>query len=318
MANGLNKVKPGQVITAESYNAVIDKIDNFEQRLSILEVSGPPSGGPAAIGYIEVRYVSSARGINLVPSDAIPYPHTFTVVNNTNRSLTIQLDGSIIAPHGNWVNSVKIQNTQGIPISNVTLESGASRDIIIAVTTPVDAVVGEQASLNVTATVGGPHNKQGPAQLNLTVAQQSGPPVVRDVKFVQIQTPSVDTNNVTPSAILTYAFDLRYSAVQPPPNANFTFSVTLTATPASTLSDWFVDFSGATRNNPSAGVFTTPVNLADSASDATRVTVRVRAPVQKDPQQDKFVALVIRTDSTDLAPPISVQAGSFTIRLPHA
>jgi hypothetical protein len=281
---------------------------------------GSWSGQGAAIGYIEIRYKSSPRGTQLVPGDAVPYPHVFTVLNHTDRSLNIQLNGAVTAAHGDWTNSVTMQSTEGTQLANVTLASETSQDIIAAVVVPNDAQIGDAATLTVQGSVPAPHNKQATGDLAMTIAAAQGPPVVRSVRFAQTLLPAIDTDNVTPSSpsvtILTYAFDLRYAALEAPFSANFTFTVTLTATPANTLNEWFVDFAGAPRNTPAAGVFTTPVGLTANAPD-TRVAVRVRTPLVRGPA-DKIVSFTVQVDSTDLPAGISAQAGPFNLRLRQA
>ena len=246
MINGLNKIRPGEVIASDVMNIILEQLADHEQRLSKLETGiSSPGSGTAAIGSIDIQYAgSSPRGINLVPGDTIPYPHTFTAINNTNQTLTLQLSGSVTAPHGNWANSVQIRTTDGVSLPSVTLESGKNRDFIAAVTAPSDATVGDHVSLVVSAKVGAPHNKQTEEQLVLIIASQGGPIVVRSVTITKTQLPPGGTDPITAGAILTYAFDLRYSATQPPATASFTFKATLTNISGTGLSEWGVDFVG--------------------------------------------------------------------------
>jgi hypothetical protein len=148
---------------------------------------GSWTGSGVAIGFIAVKYNgSSARGTKLVPGDPLPYPHSFNVSNSTDRSLQITLAGSVVAAHGDWSKSVAFQNTDGLQIGSVTLASGTNQDIVVLITVPASAQIGDAATLNVVVNAPAPNNKQGQASLPMTIEAASGPPVVRNVKFTQV------------------------------------------------------------------------------------------------------------------------------------
>ena len=280
---------------------------------------GSWTGQGVAIGYIDVQYKSSPRGLKLVPNDPQTFPHIFTVTNFTDRTLTMQLSASISVAHGDWSQSLAFFNPNVQQINSLTLVSNASLDITVAVKVPLSAQIGDPVTLDFTATAAPPNNKTGHAQLTgLSVDSTSGNPVVHSVKFTNVTLPVGDVTNANPSQIFTYGFSVRYAATQPPNVEPFTFTVGIIATGGS----WFVDFGGApvTRTTTPSGelLATTPVTLTSGATDTT-VTVRVRAPGART-SQDLTATIFVGIDSTDLSDHASAQpAGSpFTIVLKHA
>jgi hypothetical protein len=289
---------------------------NAQQAINLFV--GSWTGTGVAIGFIDVVYKSSPRGVQIVPGDPTPYPHIFTVSNKTDKVLTINLNGSVAAAHGDWTNSVKFLS-DGIQVGSVTLASSASQDVTASLQVPLTAQIGDTATLSVVATAPAPQNKQGSAQLPMTVAAASGPPVVRSVTFTQIALPPVDTTNVNPGPPpLSYIFSVRYSTTQPPLVGHFNLTVTLDATPAGSAGNWGIDFAGATRivlpGAPGQQVVQTPVTLDSGANQDTPVTVRIRAPLAR-ATQDQVATVNVSIDSTDLPDATSAKAGPFTITL---
>jgi hypothetical protein len=297
-------------------NVILDKISEIDDRVTQLQASGGGSVQPA-IGFIDLKYKASPRGVNLVPADPSPYPNTFTVFNNTNQALVIQVSGTVSAPHGTWDGKV-----QGITLQ---LASQASQDVTISVTAPADAQIGDAATLVAVASVGPPNNLRQPCNLSLTIAAAPGPAVTRSVQFTQTILPSVNTDDVNPSSpptivILPYALSVRYSASDAPLTANFKCTVTATVAAGGNVSDWPIDFQGLATANPSPGVFTSPeFQLNSNAGADTVITVRVKTPVARDAAADKIISFTVRIDSTNLPTPITAQtAAPFNIRLRHS
>jgi hypothetical protein len=315
------QVRPGELITAELINQILAELESLEGRVLKLETAVPTGGTGGgtetpATGFIEARYKESPRGVQVVPNDAAAYPHTFTVVNNTDRTLNIQLNGTISgAAHGDWSKSVQILGAAGGPISSLSLASGASQDITASVKVPAAATLAEKPLLTVNATVGEPHNKQAHGDVEMTVSSTTGGAVTRSLKFNQALPPG-NTDNVAVGTPMPYVFDIRYAATQAPFTASCRFTATLTATPPETLGDWFVDFSTAPRNVGGPGEVFTPLTLNTNDQADTRVTVRVRTPFAKG-TVDKTAILTVKVESTDpnMPQPISATSGPFNLRL---
>src|SRR5437762_7173670 len=315
------QVRPGELITAELINQILAELESLEGRVVKLETAGSavgtgvvPTETPAT-GFIEVRFKESPRGVQLVPDDATAYPHVFTLVNSTDRTLNIHLEGAVGgAAHGDWSKSVQIIGPDG-PTSSVSLTSGASKDITASVKVPTGATVSEQPLLTVNATVGEPHNKQAHGNVQMTVAATQGGAVVRSVRFNRALPPG-NTDNVVVGTQMPFIFDIRYAATQAPLSASFRFTATLTANPPETLSDWFVDFASAPRNAGGTGEVFTPLTLNTSDQADTRVTVQVRTPFAKG-SVDKTATLTVKVESTDtnLPQPVSATSGPFNLRL---
>ena len=274
------------------------------------------------MGFIAVAYKNSPRGTQLVPGDPLAYPQVFTITNNTDRPLTMVLSGTVSAPHGDWSKSLQFQSS-GQTISNVTLVSSASQDVTVAIMAPITATVGDAALLDFVVSAQPPNIQTGHGSLPMTVAAAAGPPIVHTVKFTGVSLPATDPTNATPGQIFSYGFTVRYAAVSPPNTEPFTFSVTLTPSPAATAASWFADFSGGavtqTAGPGGTVVYSTPVSLTTGAANDTSVTVRIRAPLART-AADQSASLAISIDSTDLPDHTSAQPSGqpFTVTLKHA
>lgn len=316
MAKIADHVNPGDLIKSSLVNLILDKISEIDDRVTLLQATGAGSVQPA-LGFIDLKYKASPRGVNLVPGDLSPYPQTFTVFNNTNQTLVIQVSGTVSAAHGTW--DGKVQGT------TVQLLSGANQDVTVNVTAPADAQIGDTATLTAVASVGPPNNQQQPRTLSLTIAATTGPPVTRSVQFTQTILPSVNTDDVNPSTtttpnILPYALSVRYTASDTPLTANFKCTVNASVPAGQNVNDWAIDFQGLTTTKVSPGVFTSQeFQLNSNAVTDSVITVRVAAPLARDPAADKLISFTVRIDSTNLQTPISAQTTPpFTIRLRHS
>jgi hypothetical protein len=315
MAKIAEHVGPGDLIKSSLINLILDKFSDLDDRVTLLQISGSGSVQPA-IGYVDLKYKSSTRGVNLVPGDPTPYPHTFTAFNNTNQTLVIQISGVVTSPHGTWGGTV-----QG---TTVQLPSGGSQDVTISVTPPSDAQIGDDATLTASAVVGPPSNLQQQSKLPLHITATTGPAVTQSVQFTQTVLPNVNTDDVDVSTaanpvILPYAFSVRYSTSTTPLTANFKCTLTATAAAGSNVDDWAFDFLGLLTTKVSSGVFTSAefqLN-ANTATDLV-VTARVRTPLTRDATTDKLIGFTVKIDSTTLQTPISVQTVSFPLRLRHS
>ena len=281
---------------------------------------GTWSGDGVAIGFIRVRHHSSPRGVEMKAGDDRPYPHLFTVTNNTDRLLTnIELRATVTGAGVDWDGAIRILDSagrEGREIDHVALPSTGSRDVVVEVTVSADAEIGEQAVVSVAASVGPPHDKRDRTELVTTITEEAGAPVTHSVTFDRITAPSDgDLDDVSEGERLTFGFDLLFSASQEPTEATFDFRVTLDADPDPTLGEWLVDFVGRERVDEGDGTFSTPVPLRDGMV-LRRLLVRLRAPRARG-AEDKIVILRARPVARGLELE-SPEAGPFTVRLRRA
>jgi hypothetical protein len=283
---------------------------DLEARVARLEAGGTSSGGTPAVGPIEIRYKDSPDGLQLVPGNPTPFRHRFTVSNLSDQGLTIGLTATLNAPHGNWTGKVQIDSPSAF------VPSQGTKELSVLVTVPTDAQLGDAVQLTVAAQVGPPHNKfssdKTPA---LSVASSSGPPVVRTISFAgDPLLPASNPDDVAPGQILAYGFNVQYSASESPFSAAFVFKITANATPAATLGEWFLDFAGAQRDNPSPEIFTTPVVLESAPGASKRITVRIKAPATRG-TGDKKLTFTASLESPNLAGVATPPPVSLAIRL---
>jgi len=314
----LDTAIPGGITALKPAIALGDLPKTIQAQQAINQIADTGSGEGAALGFIDVVYQSSSRGIKLVPGDKDPFPNTFTVSNHTDKTLTINLAATISAAHGTWDGSVQFKNTNDVFITSVKLASQVSQDVNAAITVPGDAKIGDSVTLTVNVSVPAPHNKNAQAVLDtLEVAGAEGPPIDYTVVFDDPSLPGGDLNDVQPGATLTYIMNVHYTATKPPNTATFTMRVTLTSDPASALGDWNVFFAGLPRNNPSAGVFESPgISLTAGAQD-TQLKVQIKAPAAKG-SVDKNLSFKVTMESTDLPDTISTDSDDFTLKMTHA
>lgn len=315
------QVREGDLIIADHFNtlvvSIVNKVNELESRVILLEAgSQGPGGTIPATGVIEVHYKDSPRGIQLALGDTDWYPHTFSIVNNTTQTLTILLSKTVRAARGDWSNSVEILDLSGNLINDISLASGASQDVTVAVKLPSGMFLDDQVTLIVNANVGPPHNKQSlPCELLMTVANAPGEPVTNSVRFTQILSPG-NLDNLNPSkpssVLLPFHFDLRYSATEGPPSCHAKLIVTASASPTNSLDDWFMQFTNIPTNNPAPGVIAGLLTLYSSSPTDQQVVLQVRTPYSRG-VVDKNLSLAVRVESTDLTPMISAQTPPFIL-----
>jgi hypothetical protein len=107
--------------------------------------SPQPVDSPAGIDAIEIE-VRSADGA-VGPGGSVTYH--FRLTNTSNAGVQLWLLASL--DRGGW--TVAIVEADGMTSLNqpISLDSGQGRDVSVIVFAPVDAVVGEQATLRLTA-----------------------------------------------------------------------------------------------------------------------------------------------------------------------
>jgi hypothetical protein len=282
---------------------------------AINNLLGTSTGEGAALGFIDILHKSSPRGTNLVPGDVQPYPHIFTIGNRTDRTLTIQLAGTVTAPHGTWQGAVQFHDVSGKPITSITLASQATQDVSADITVPSDAQVSETAVLNVAISVGPPHNKSNQANLSLPITGTVGNPVTQTVTINSFAIPPGDLNNVAPGAVLAYVFNIRYGAAAGPASATFKLHVDLTPTPPGGSVEWAA-FALSATSGSSAVLDVGGIKLNANATQDTQITVQIRAP-QARATFDKTLSFVATFSSTDLPNVINTASQTMTLRLAH-
>ncbi|HEY0174208.1 MAG TPA: hypothetical protein VGB98_24545, partial [Pyrinomonadaceae bacterium] len=235
-------------------------------------------GGEVARGPFGFRYLESPRGLRVVPPTAgagapQPLPHRFAVVNNTDKRLTIGLEAAVAAPHGDWDNRVEILGAHGAAISDITLNSGAEGVVVVLVSAPAGAQVGETAVLTLSAVVPPPTDRTTRTTLNLEVAASEGQAVTTRVDFDgPVTSPLGNPNDAPPNDFVSYLFNLVYSSQGGPSSAVFEFSVTLTPSPAA--QGWSVEFQGVpARHNAQTNTYSRDVTLTKSGGNQVEVLV---------------------------------------------
>lgn len=314
LATYLDEAGPDQQPSLAAAIAARDLPATVAAQNAINHFVGTWSGDGVAIGFIKVHHRSSPRGVEMAAGDDRPYPHLFTVTNSTDRLLkNIVLEVTVTGAGIDWEDAVRLLDADGNEIDHLALPSTGSRDVVVAVTVPADASIGEQAVIGVSASVGPPHDKTARAELVTTISEAPGVPVTHSVTFDRITAPSdADADDLPEGGRLTFGFDLLFSASEEPTEAVFDFRVTLDADPAPTLQEWFVDFVGRERIDEGGGVFSTPVTLEDGKV-LRRLLVRLRGPLARGPE-DKVVTVRAQPVARDLAIDSPV-AGPFTVRL---
>jgi hypothetical protein len=234
-------------------------------------------GGDVARGPFGFRYLESPRGLHVVPPTAgitprPPLPHNFAVINHTDKRITIGLEAGVSAPHGGWDNSVRIQDANQHDITEITLNSGTEGNIVVLVTAPSNAHIGETAVLALAANVPPPTDRTTRTTLNLDVAATEGAAVTTRVAFDGNVTRTVaDPNNAPASDFMSYFYNLVYSSADGPPSADFEFIVTLTPSPAAA---WTVEFQGvAARHTAGTNVYSRDVTLTKSGPNSVEVII---------------------------------------------
>jgi hypothetical protein len=272
---------------------------------------GSWSGEGVAVGPFSLQHLASPEGTVLVPGRAEPFPHRFTLFNGTDRRLVFHLEAGTVAPSGDWQGSTTLHRaTNGTEVSEIELPSGGQAVLEARVRAPEDAEVDETAVLSLTAQIGPPNDRTQQMSFTLDIAAEQGEPVLRRVEFASIaQRPTLDTENAPPNAVLTYAFNLTYTAAEGPSQADFNFIVEL----ANPLQGWTVaiETPSAPADNPAPGIFQRQISL--TAGVMRQVQVLVRTPNARGTE----ATFSVRAESVGLEPAFSgAHPESFHIRVP--
>jgi hypothetical protein len=293
---------------------------------------GSLTGEGVAIGFLQVLYDgNSPRGKHLVPGDIDWFRHGFMVSNSTDKTLTINLIASFLAPapRGSpW--QLEVHKPNASPpgtysqITSVTLASGANTEVFAAVRVPANAQTGDSASLQLTASVPAPHNKTASDRVDLVVDPTVGTGGTRSVSSLMMipdPTPgSADLahlNALGSSENVPFEWDNRFGA--PEATGEFDFSIVLfNESPAGSLGDWDVQVAGYAVDRTVTGTF--KVHLTLNSNDLNPLTRRLDAVVIAAPQgaQDKSVSLKAHIVSTNLPETIAADSATVPMRVPHS
>ncbi|HEU0052900.1 MAG TPA: hypothetical protein VFQ39_06970 [Longimicrobium sp.] len=202
-------------------------------QVSINQFVANYSGEGVAIGPIEVTYVSSPRGTNMVPGDAEGFPHHFTVRNGTDRGLVIHLEGSATAPTADWSNAVTLEDATGGAIVGGELQvaTGQTATVVARVRPPAAAAVGEAVELRLRATVDPPNDRDVSATRALAVAASEGGSTAGAVEVTPPNNlPFPNMDDADADTVATFPFHVRYTG---PTSLPETIQATVTVTTAS-------------------------------------------------------------------------------------
>ncbi len=309
-----SEFRPGDIISANLINTIMRAIETLDDRVTAIQ--GSTSGEGPAVGPFGFGVPTSPRGVNVVPGEVTPYPHDFPLRNGTDKRLVIALSAFVNASTGSWGNSARLQDTLGREINSLTLEPGMEGVVRVQVTAPSNSRVGETARITLQAQVPPPTNRNSVATLDLTVASSAGTPVTSRVVFDgnAQRPPQMTTPPDAPAnTVLSYLFNLLYTAPSGPQTANFKITVKITS---ASMSEWRGAFAGiVTTPGPSgSGEFSRTLTLNAGVPLPSPVELQIRTPSQG--ASDKSASFTIKIESTDL--PVQISAISeerFDIRV---
>jgi hypothetical protein len=267
--------------------------------------------GEVVKGNLDVAYQHSDRGTTLALNSTDPFRYTFRVTNKTDRALEVGLSAGFASRQA-WNAGVTLETVTGNPISSVSLQpfnpSDASNpaafaDIVVAVTTPHGATVGDKGVLRLTASVPPPVAVGAFDEKELTVDQQATTEAAATVEFIS----TVDIDG-SPSAAnvgddVTYTFHTRFRTTTGDTTRNFRFFfIYVSPTNASTL-------YGITFVKKTAETDTSLTNATQKATqpypmtsgDTDDVTVIVRPTAQAVGHPLTFKVRVQSVQDTNLA-----------------
>ena len=287
---------------------------------AINHLVGNWSGVGVAIGPVIVTRGIAPEGEQLKLGSTTPLPLHYNILNGTDQRLTINLDTTITAPHGDWTGSAKIFSQSDQEISSIELNPGVTGTVIVKVTTASGAGRDDNVTLTLRADVPPPADKHHSAQRSLVVKDDLGGAVLSSVVFVvPVAAPTgKDMTNADPNKAFTYVYVLRYN---PAPGvtapANFLFTVRLSST-GSPVEEWNVTFhdTASPGGDRQLGTYTQQIQLFPTESHPVLISVVTPARAAST-GADKTATFTARVESINLTPPvtpITSEAKSITVR----
>lgn len=285
LASLLDVATPGQ---KPSFKAALEAKD-LKAALNaqnVINGLGATWSGEVVTGNLEVTYQSSGRGTTLKLGDTAPFDYTFRVLNKTNRALDIELRAAFQAPREAWNAGVTIKNFPGDP-GAVNLQPynpsdpnnpAAFADVVVSVTTPVNASEGDKGLLRLAASVPSPVGVADYDEKELAVGSEATTEPATTVDFVSA--PDIDGN---PSAApvgddLAYTFHTRFHTTAGATTRDFRFIVVY-GSPADASSLYTVTFGNKTAETDAtltntAQKATKPYPMTNDVDDSVIVIVR--------------------------------------------
>lgn len=290
---------------------------------------GGGDGNGAATGFIRVSYQTSPDGTNVVPNPDDPdteYVHRFTVRNETDRSLPIQLTPIVTGIPGiNWTDAVEVRKsdstTDDSPITSITVKSTKEKtvDVVLEAPAGLDSDdLGKSLNLKLNANVGPPHDLTATDDVDLTVKASEGSPVTRNVEIKSLQTPITGTDDVNPDQVLGFSTDLRYTTDDDTNRrVDFTYTMQLSAVDGADLSSWSAKFTdrSAEVEDPPSGLYQTTVPLDADADDPTRVSTQITPPSSRPQSGSEKIEVTFKVEATVEGQTLSASRGPVTITL---
>jgi len=166
-----NKPSLAAALIAKNLNAAV------EAQIAINGLSFL-AAGQSSTGNLRVRFTTSNKGRNLVPSIREPFTYTFRVENRMNTAVQVQLNAAF-ADRPTWNEDIST-SVDGIDRSFINLQAfnpanpadpSTFADVVVSVMAPLSATMEETGSLRLTATV----PKLGKSQddtVNLKISDQ--------------------------------------------------------------------------------------------------------------------------------------------------
>ncbi len=285
-----NGAGPGlaQSIATNDLCAAIGAQENINAFLATI------SGQTGASGPTDLTLIGSPQGQTVVPGGAA-FPHIYEIDNGTDRRLTFQLEASADATNGNWSSAVTITDTTGVPINELSVDSGTTGRLVVAVAAPADAVLGEAATLNVRAFAPPPDLRDLNADpLVLSVGDAQTDPVEQTIRIPEPSDPVLQ-RSVAPNGFLNLSFTLLYQAENGPDDAVFDVGVVFDDPVGGWLAS--VDQAAGTAEGP-PGQFIEQIQLSSGAQRVVPVSLRAPAAVGDAPVRIRFVARSSSLDAT--------------------
>lgn len=210
--------------------------------------------GDVTTGNLEVLYLGAVgTSETLVIGSATPVLYRFKVTNRTNRNVTANFSAAFLPPKQAW-NQLSVVDTNGAALPSLQMtpfnqqnatDTGATREVRVAVMTPTGAANGDTGTLQFTADVPAPIGRRASASRALTVANAA----VQQTPGVITYTPdspvvSDDFNNATQLVPITFQYKFSFGALTGPASRSFRFRVDISA-PANVDTFFFFEFAPA-------------------------------------------------------------------------
>jgi hypothetical protein len=206
----------------------------------------------------------------------------------------------------------------------VSIPPGRDLAVLLKVTAPAGAVVGETAELMVTADVGAPHNKHDSSTVKLPLALDGGPVLNHTLEISSPNLPADFTTPPPPAGVdgqipktkaRTISFPVKHDTDAPDEDPGFVCSVTLDAPQpdVTALGKWVVQINGSSQLTDTTDqakklrTLSMPVTLTPKQPLALNVGLTV-------PNEDIGARLTMAVRSTKLTSTLEKSSQPLVIR----